>query len=132
MTKYDDMLNKVPFEIRNILKALSNDYAWVILNAILENDHMTMREIFGMFINLNEVDNMNKVEEAMAVQTFYAVESTVESLISSGLIERRAPTFGDIGNKKKEYYVPTETAKTLIDALFESLLLHPVTEEEKK
>lgn len=126
------MLNKVPFEIRNTVKALGSNHAWVILNALLENERMSMREIYGMFVNLDAVENMNGVEEAMAVQTYHMVEGDIESLISSGLIERRAPTFGDIGNKKKEYYVPTETAKTLINALFESLMLHPATKEEKK
>lgn len=107
--KVEEYLSEVPFEIRNAIKPLNNDKIWAILIALLKNEEMRFGEI----------------KSALGTQSSGEIDRYLKQLTAAGLVEREARKVEELGDKERSYYCPTNLSRSLMSALFVSILPHP-------
>jgi len=107
--KVEEYLSEIPFEIRNAIKPLNNDKIWAILIALLKNEEMRFGEI----------------KSAFSTRSSGEIDRYLKQLTAAGLVEREARRVEELGDNERSYYCPTNLSRSLVNALFVSILPHP-------
>lgn len=107
--KVEEYLSEVPFEIRNAIKPLNNDKIWAILIVLLKNEEMRFGEI----------------KSAFGTRSSGEIDRYLKQLTAAGLVEREARRVEELGDKERSVYCPTNLSRSLMNALFVSILPHP-------
>jgi DNA-binding HxlR family transcriptional regulator len=66
-----------------------------------------------------------ELKKAFAAESSGDIDRHLKLLVAAGLVEKRVKLFKDIGSVEKTSYYPTPLSKSLIKALFESVLIPP-------
>ena len=105
-------LEKVPSQIVELVENLGNNQKWAVYIALLENEKMYFSEMKNLFeANPAELDRILK------------------SLVSSGLIIKRAHDIKEIQENKRTYYEITSLGQKFFDITFD--LVIPKTKNKK-
>jgi predicted transcriptional regulator len=115
MSRRDQVLLDVPFEIRNAVKPLNNDTAWALYITILKRNDIRYTDI----------------KEELGIDSSGYINRYLKLLIAAGLIERRAKYLKDFGSAEKIYYRPTPMGKSLIKGLFENVMIQSPVEKRR-
>lgn len=106
--EFNELLGKVPFEIRNAVRALDCDMNWAILILLIEDGPVRVSKI-AMAIGLSKPHD------------YKSMRPYTNALKSSGLIEEYSETLRDMGDPEYSYYRATETARRMMIALMKGL-----------
>jgi len=82
--------NEIPIEIRNAVKALSDDRRWAVFIALMKEGRMSFNELKNLF-NAHP-ETLNRI---------------LKSLKAGGLIRQFVVSFEDLGNRKRSYSLYT-------------------------
>ncbi len=97
--------SEVPVELRNAVKALSDDRKWAVYIALIkegEKNFNSLKKLFGF-----HPEELNRV---------------LRSLKSAGLIRKYVSSLKDIGRVQRTFYAPTEFGKAFLDSLYYSIM----------
>lgn len=100
-----NQLNKIPSEIIDGIKPLSNKDSWVLLLFL---------------INENKPRTRKQITEALEV-TLIDLDSVLNPMIAAGLVCQKSKLY-DIGDKTKSIYEATLWSKQIVENLLQACL----------
>lgn len=98
-------LSEVPIELRNSVKALSNNNKWAVFIALIiegEKNFTSLKDLFDF-----HPEELNR---------------SLKSLKSGGLIRKYVTSLDDVGKPNGTFYAPTDLGRNLLDSLYHSLM----------
>jgi len=97
--------SEVPVELRNAVKALSDDRKWAVYVALIKEGEKNFNSLKNMFdFHPQELDRVLK------------------SLKSAGLIRKYVVSLEDVGKANRTLYAPTEFGKAFLESLYYSIM----------
>lgn len=97
--------SEVPIELRNAVKALSDDKKWAVFVALVKEGEKN-------FNNLKVLFRAHPEE----------LSRVLKSLKSAGLIRKYVFSLEDVGKVQKTFYEPTEFGKAFLESLYFSIM----------
>jgi len=97
--------SEVPIELRNAVKALSDDRKWAVYVALIKEGEKNFNSLKNLFEFHPE--ELNRV---------------LRSLKSAGLIRKYVASLEDVGKAQRTFYAPTEFGKAFLETLYYSIM----------
>jgi len=101
----EEYASKVPIELRNAVKALSDDKRWAVY----------------VFLIIEGKKNFNSLKDLFGFHP-QELDRVLKSLKSAGLIRKYVNSLEDVGKTQKTLYAATEFGKAFLEALYHSLM----------
>jgi hypothetical protein len=106
----DQLLAKVPSEIRNAMEPMNSDLCWAAFILLLDHDD-------GLKIS--------EIERQLGTPRFETLH-IMKRLNAAGLTRLVALRFEDIGDREASIYQATRMGRSLVRALFQGVLPQPL------